>query len=563
VAAAREVVDGLEPQDRATLVLFDAAAHAAVPATADRVRLRQALDAAEVGPAVTRYTPALKLAETVLAGSDRPRRDVVLISDLQRSGWEGAAGVEFPAGTTVLPVLMGGEEVDNLVVTGATLERARVSGRERVTATAQVANRGVRAATGVEVSLEVAGRVIQSVRVDVEAGDAVPVPLQPLTVGDAPVAATIRAGSDPLPIDNVFHFVLAPGGAARVLVVQPEGRDAGLYVRRALELSRDPPVAVATRRGTLPTAAELAATDVVVLQDVLPGDDAAGRRLLEWVRAGGGVIVAMGDRTGATPWGAVARELAGGVPGRVEDRLGGGGARLGFVDYDHPVWEPFRGGRADFAGARFYRARAVPAGGPGVALLARFDDGSPALVSRQLGSGRVLVWGSSLDAVWTNLPLEPLFLPLVHQLARHASGFTPARPWTLAGQVVDVSTPTAASLVLLAPGGGRTDLGENPLVRLDEPGFYEVREARPGAGPLALHAVNVDVSESELTALDPTAVVAALAPPGGPARGQAAVALPREEQERRQSLWWYLLVTAFVLLTAEAVLANRRSGAPA
>jgi hypothetical protein len=76
--------------------------------------------------------------------------------------------------------------------------------------------------------------------------------------------------------------------------------------------------------------------------------------------------------------------------------------------------------------------------------------------------------------------------------------------------------------------------------------------------------VNVDVAESGLTAMDPGEVVAAVRAQGagGPARA-STMQLPLAEQERRQSLWLYLLITAFALLTAETVVANRRSRGPA
>ena len=52
---------------------------------------------------------------------------------------------------------------------------------------------------------------------------------------------------------------------------------------------------------------------------------------------------------------------------------------------------------------------------PGAQVLARFDDGAPALLERRVGSGRVLLWTSSLDLAWNDLPLKPVFLPFVHR----------------------------------------------------------------------------------------------------------------------------------------------------
>jgi hypothetical protein len=571
VAAAREAIDALGNSDRATLVFFDATAEVAVKATNDRGLLRRALEQAAPAAAGTHLTPALRLAESILAGSGLERREAVLISGFHSAGWDHDAGVHFPEGAGLRTVLIGGEEVVNLAVAGIAQERTRVAGRERVSVRAQLVMHGAQPARDVPVALELDGRTVQAVRVDVPAGGAVEVAFQPLTVGDQAARATVRAGSDALPADNVLHFVIAPEPGLRLLIVEAAG-DASFYLRRAFEVTQDPPVQVDVRRDGLPTAAELQRADVVLLNDVVPTDGEGARRLVEWVQGGGGVILAAGDRGAAASWGDAARSVAGGVPAAVVDRTEVGGARLGYIDYSHPVFEAFRAPRAGaFSAARFYRYRGMPAaviagdaadGAP--AVLARFDDGSAALVERRMGAGRVLAWGSTLDTHWTSLALEPVFLPLVHTMVRYAAGTEAPRSHQAAGEIVDVARGAAGDVLVTSPSGRRTTPEPgNTLLRLDEQGYYEVREARAGGATLALHAVNVDVAESDLSAMDPRDVAAAVTHSGsGPARA-AVAGLPRDEQERRQSLWWYLLITAFGLLTVEAVLANRHSRRPA
>ncbi|HEV2132069.1 MAG TPA: BatA domain-containing protein, partial [Longimicrobiaceae bacterium] len=78
LAAAREAIAGLGLEDRASLVFFAAGAAVAHPPTADRARLRAALDTVRVSSGTTRYGPALKLAQSTLEGSELPRREVVL-----------------------------------------------------------------------------------------------------------------------------------------------------------------------------------------------------------------------------------------------------------------------------------------------------------------------------------------------------------------------------------------------------------------------------------------------------------------------------------------------------
>src|SRR5690606_28677550 len=121
VAAAREAVEDLGQNDRASLIVFDAGARSVVQPTADRNRLRLALDSLRPASGVTRYTPALKLAQSVLATSSLQRLEAVLISDFQRAGWDGAAGAQLPGGTELRTVRIGDDEITNIVVANVTL----------------------------------------------------------------------------------------------------------------------------------------------------------------------------------------------------------------------------------------------------------------------------------------------------------------------------------------------------------------------------------------------------------------------------------------------------------
>jgi hypothetical protein len=160
--AARQAVQGIGPDDRATVVLFDAAPAAATPSTASQAALRMAIDTARVGAGVTRYAPALSFAARVLARSPLRRHEVVLVSDFQRAGWPGTAPeARLPAGTVLTPVDVGGAMPPNVAVAGVELQREVVDGRERVRATARVVNTDS-AARAVSAALELNGRQVQA-----------------------------------------------------------------------------------------------------------------------------------------------------------------------------------------------------------------------------------------------------------------------------------------------------------------------------------------------------------------------------------------------------------------
>ncbi len=254
------------------------------------------------------------------------------------------------------------------------------------------------------------------------------------------------------------------------------------------------------------------------------------------------------------------------LPGEAVDRSRGTAGRLVGLEYGHPVFEPFRAPRSgDFSAARFYGYR-VLSPQPDAAVLARFEDGAPALVERKVGSGRMIVWGSSVDIDWNDLPVKPVFLPFVHQLARHLGAYREPEPWLTVGEVLDPgqALPSQAPDVrtVVSPSGKRITLDPEggDVVSLEEQGFYELRGQNAAAGAAATVAANVDLSESDLTPMDPQEVVAAVTGLGAAAAGAAGASeLTDATREATQRVWWYLLFAGVLLLSAETLLSNRVS----
>lgn len=556
--AALAEVAALGPADRMSVIAFDAAAAVLAQPTADAARLRSLIEAVQPGSGTTRYDPAIRLATNLLAASDRPRRELVLVSDLQRAGLGDGMEAKLPAGTEVRSSPLPGSGAANLAVAGVTFRRERFEGQERVTATARIVNTSDVAVQGAPVTLELDGRVVRTEPVSVAAHAAATLSLPPFTLS-RPLRGTVSVPADALAADDSHAFALAPGEALSVLALDA-GRGESLYLGRALEVGGEPGFAVREQRGA--AIGDLRGVDVVVLNGVAaPGADAV-RRLRAFVEQGGGLVVVLGPGSGV---GGALDALLPGTIGQLADRTQGGGASLGYLDLEHPVFEVFRAPRSgDLSAARFYRYRPVQArADSAVSVLARFDDGSIALAERRLGRGRVLVWASTLDREWNDLAVQPVYVPFVHRLLRHAAGFEPPRAARTVGEVVDARAAAAATadveLLVTSPDGARRPLaaGERALP-LEQRGFYTVR-ATGGDAVLATIAANVDVAESELSALEPAAFAASVHTPGeaGPVLAAASVTLA--ERERRQSLWWYLLAGAVALLALETALSNRAS----
>jgi len=101
---------------------------------------------------------------------------------------------------------------------------------------------------------------------------------------------------------------------------------------------------------------------------------------------------------------------------------------------------------------------------PNANVLARYEDGSPALLEANAGKGRVLLFTSSLGASWNDLPLTPLYLPLVHQMIRYVSSREEGS-WHALGQTFLVAKDSGAGPPAVdSPDGARlTDSRQTPV----------------------------------------------------------------------------------------------------
>jgi hypothetical protein len=560
--AAADAVNGLASGDRAALVLFATNAEVAVQTTDDRARLLSEINAARLGSGATKLAPAIKLAGSLLAGSNLPRKEVVVVSDFQRAAWTPGDGMRLPAGTTLTPVAVQAGDARNLSVTPVSIQREQAAAQDRVTITGGVLNRTNESIANVPIALELDGRVVQTQTVALQPHGSASTTFAPVLLTPGTTRAAVRIADDALAADNAFHFLLSPPQPVAVTLVNAPraSRDTALYLARALAIGESPRFDVTTRTAEDLTDENLARTRVVIMNDASPGDSVAAR-LKRFVENGGGLMVVYGPQAS---WPASAGDYLAALPTANVDRSRGAAGTVGGLEFGHAIFEPFRAPRSgDFSAARFYGYRGVtPA--KDAQVLARYDDGAAAVIERSVGRGKVVVWTSTLDLFWTDLPLKPVYLPFVHQVTRHLADHRDRPRWATVGQVIDLSqeTDTTKTRVALAPSGARTTLeGEQGRVlELTEQGFYEVRPQGREAGQVMVAASNVEFAEADRTPMDPQEIVAAVVGGGSLASpsGEAAP-LPDEAQERSQRIWWYLLFAGILLLTAESVLAHRIS----
>ena len=513
---AREAITSAPPGTAVGLFAFDDQAELLVKPGGDRTAVLRALEHLQPGYRATSYATALARAAEVL-GSGGGR--VVVVTDLQRGGWDRRdAPISDRIDVTVRDT---GGPASNLAISD--LQRSDNG------LTAVVRNSGASRRTG-RARLSVGGqaRAVMPFAVDAWGVQEVTFPGPTPPTGDAAVDIDDEIGYQ---ADNTAYALLDPPEAPTLLAVTGQGDPSrgSFYLQRALEVDNARlfhlETEVAARFSSHATLSTLRNYRAVFLLGTRGLSPAAASALGEYVSGGGGLLVALDDQVESA---ALERIL--GMRLAVTFQTAADSTRAGILPADgrHPILQTLD---ADaFGSVRFERVARADLRRDDV--VARFGDGSPALVEQRHGAGRVLLFGSDLSNRWNDLPLQPAFLPFVHQIGRYlARDSMPAREFLVSAAPVGVAHRPG---VVTMPGS-------------------TTRPADPGRrAPVATRIVlNVDPRESDVSRMTVSQFEQMIARTGAAARRPP---LDDRQADRQQGLWRLAIALAIAALLAEGLL---------
>ena len=363
-----------------------------------------------------------------------------------------------------------------------------------------------------------------------------------LTAGSHRIEVALQP-TDALPQDDRYYAVLEHADPKALLIAPNARADDVAYFGAAIGSLAAPTLSVEERPPDAIGATALTSYSLLVVADVGALSDSQGKRIKDYVAAGGSVLATLGTKPAVEP-GAL---LEGWRIGEPQQRA----ATVGEIASSHPVLRD----AGDWHAVRFFRHRPVEVGENDRVLIA-YEDGVPLLVEHTVGAGRVLVLTAPVEREWNDLAIHPLFVRFIAEAARYLVRGDASAASTTVGAVVLTGLTAAGGGQIFDPQGERVlGLAQTTAAdRLipDQTGFYEIR----GNEGVRWVAVNVDARESDLTPL-PAAFVqrwrAMQVRKSAPAVTPAAPAT----DAKPRSLGAIVLWLAALLLLAELLLANR------
>jgi hypothetical protein len=523
-AIAKDAIRNAASGHDVAVVTFSDQAAVVVRPTPDRGAALAALDAAEPGFGSTRYRAGLNAAGALVA---RRAGAIVVVTDLQQSGWDVGDRAAVPAGTRV-EVRDVGAPLENLAITGVRFDSGR--------AIATILNTGSRGRQ-VRARLTVGGKQVAETSVAVEANgsaDTIFPAVRATSAIEGDVARVTIDDPGGIQADNARYALLTGATRPAVLVATTTGdlgRDA-FYVQQALLAgpadNRPDITGVSAARLSTWSGNQIAGHAVVVLLSTRGLEPRGRETLASYVASGGGLLIAAGPDVDGD---VIADVLGPGVKLQVlspqeEKSERAATLTLAPADVRHPIFRAFGAEVASLGLVRFQRADRIR--GPSCQTLARFTSGDAALIDCAAGDDHAIVVASDLNNQWNDFPLRSSFVPFVHEATRYlsASGAN-------AGEYLVGDVPAGVPAV---------------------PGVFTVPPGRSGAAPKKI-VVNVDSRESDpsrITADEFQAAVTQLKDAGAVDAHDSVI-----EQEAGQHVWQFLLVLMIAALAVEGVVAAR------
>ncbi len=579
---AAQLVASFPSGDAVSLVTMSAPAEAVIAQPAyDRRWVRESVSSLPETQATTDVPGAVREVLRILRETVMPQgsRVVYVVSDFTRHDWETADLHSPPESVRALRQLadalpdpendlhlirIDSDSNDNLAVTRLEPESALVGLNTRVRVIAEVANFASTTARGATLQVRRDGLIVRREQLaPIEPGESVVTTITtefPIAGTHAIEARVAAGGANSLSADDARYLsvescaeravllvdgrpgmkaldgqagflatALAPGaegaesGSSRDLIKsRPEGGD--LFFSKVVD-------------ETTFESEILSNYDAVALCNVARITPSSWDRLRRFVARGGGVMFALGELVSPEHYNrsasASGSDLLPGKLGRplirdlqLENPQAGSrplDPELGFkLGPQPPGW------LADFAGlsdSGLFRAKVtgyVPFELESVRgeTVLSFTDGAPALISSTYGNGRVLIWTTTVNMDWTNLPAKGDFVSLMHNAFAYLVPQRGAHRNVRVGDSIhEVLTPAESSMALRVTEDDGT-VHEPTLASRDESlalVFGPIDRAQlltlaVGTQSRAV-AANVDPAESDLAILAGSDLAASLGRP--------------------------------------------------
>jgi len=561
--AAGAVSSLTQGQDTAALVTF-ADTTAILNPFGDKLdAVESAAEGIAPGYGGTNIADALRKANELLRGVRAKQKEIVLVSDLEKGGWAYFKGDWKLASDIKLTVraLKPTDAGSGLGIVEMSAPSSLVLDKQPSSIAVRIANYSSQPRNDLEVSLVLNGKTVETQKVNIRANGTVAVRFRYVfdTPGDNPGSIVVGTGVS-TPENTVY---LNARTVPRIPVLLVDGHpsanpqaDAAFFLNKALVPSAESPFEVKVLPVEKVTPENVFASTVVILADVGQVSAPVSDALAALLARGGGLLFLPGDQVKPeafkTDFGKVApcglRQILQAHPANGETA-----ESLTRIDFNHPVFDvfslPHHGDLTLPKFARYWETTDTQLSG----VLARFGDGRPAILERQIGKGMSMLVASPISSDWNDLARQSVFLPFIHQAVRYLAVQTGRQTVYTCGDLL----PIPEGDTVKDPQGQSVSVPGKSGITATKPGFY-LATSKSGTQDFC-YAVNGSMAEADPATVSGDEIAAAIERAPDEALGglEGGTTATLDSGKKDAGMWWYLMWAVVMLSLAELVLGNK------
>src|SRR5438876_9221492 len=399
-AEAQKRIDSLRATDRMAVVAFNETGSLLSRPTSDKNALKAVVDTLQPSGFGTRYYEAFTLADRALSEFSGDQKQLIVISDFQRNGWnrssrESVIGTDVKIETVNLAV----QNPNNLGIDNVSVDQTSFTRTYSGRVIARIHNYRRDIPVDVQVSVALNDKEMGRKTLTVSANSSALAEFTgfDLQLGFSKGRVHIDS-NDPLKVDDDFLFALERREKLKLLILDAGKAKQSLYLRQAYTSSPDLPFEVSVLNASALTPEEVSNHEVVVINDVPRLPDKLRDRLDDLRKTGQGQLIILGENAEAGWWNSYAKfPVKAGPRIFVAKDRGRPSVALTTYDRNHSIFKPFeKSTRVVLNSAQFFAYMNVEAK-PGAVVLAKYEDGSPVIVESSKEDHGMLVFNSTID----------------------------------------------------------------------------------------------------------------------------------------------------------------------
>jgi len=506
----------------------------------------------------------LQFAEEILQDAKNPSRQIIMISDFQNIGFGDLFDQwKLDPDITFIPQKIEISNLSNNFVNKFEMDQNQTGNNNIARYQIEILSEGTFEKDNMSMDLFVDNQLITQRTIQVEPIAQTYFQQEGLQKGNH--QGYFKTVNDKLNVDNYHFFTFNVEELPSILCIDDskESRKSdSFFLKSAFDFGEDSNFRFTSGNRNQLNNQKFHYNDLVFLTNTNSLSNRQIQNITNYVSNGGNLFISFGDLVSLNNLTNLFKEFKIGAieKDNVSNRSILQEGIIGLVDFKHPIFSLFvESGANELYRPKFRKYIKIQPDST-IAVLGKYDSGSPFLLETKYGMGKVLVYTSTFNTSWSDFPIHDIYVPFLYQLANYSITHGQVRRLFLVGESIPLKGNPNDVWKIIHVDGRVSE------VVVDETGLGLFREANKPGNYLAKSgdkkwnfSVNVNVTESNLETRNTEEVLAIVSKPDEDARQNLTSTMnsKEEDDEKDQKLWLYLILLVILLFIFETYFANK------